>query len=207
MQCCKGKQAGPRSVSGLRRIAITGLGVVSPVGTGAEVFFDALLAGKSGIGRLDIPHGERLGVRLGASVRNLDLAGFTPAVLSQTERVSRMAMVSAREALAHAGQPYAATPPERRGVFVGCGFGGAHTVEEGYEAVFARGENRVRPLSVMLAMTNAPAAHVGMLFGAHGPCLTYANACASGAIAIGEALRSIRAGEIDVALAGGARPC
>ncbi len=191
-------------MAGPRRIAITGLGAVSPVGTGAGVFFDALLAGKSGIGRLDIPHAGRLGVHIGASVGNLDLAGFTPAMLSQTERVSQMAIVSAREALAHAGQPRDATPPERRGVFVGCGFGGAHTVEEGYEALFARGQDRVRPLSVMLAMTNAPAAHVGMLFGAHGPCLTYANACASGAVAIGEALRSIRAGEIDVALAGGA---
>ena len=204
MQCCEGNRGGPRSVAELRRVAITGLGVVSPVGSGADVFFDALLAGKSGIGRLNIPHDERLGVHIGASVGDLDLSGFTPAMLSQTERVSRLAIVSAREALLHAGQPHAATPPERRGVFVGCGFGGAQTVEDGYEALFASGLNRVRPLSVMLAMTNAPAAHVSMLFGAQGPCLTYANACASGAVAIGEALRSIRAGEIDVALTGGA---
>ena len=187
-----------------RRIAITGLGVVSPIGTGADVFFDALLAGKSGIGRLNIPYAERLGNHIGASVGDLDLAGFTPALLSQTERVSQMAIVSAREALLRAGQPHTTMHPERRGVFVGCAFGGARTVEDGYEALFARGQNRVRPLSVMLAMANAPAAHVGMLFGAQGPCLTYANACASGAVAIGEALRSIRAGEIDVALAGGA---
>lgn len=186
-----------------RRVAITGLGVVSPVGTGADVFFDALLAGKSGIGRLDLPSAERLGHPIGAAVRDLDLAGFTPAMLSQTDRVSRLAIVSAREALLQAGQPDAATPPERRGVFVGCGFGGAQTVEDGYDALFARGENRIRPLSVVLAMTNAPAAHVGMLFGAQGPCLTYANACASGAVALGEALRSIRSGEIDVAVAGG----
>ena len=190
-------------MTGSRRVAVTGLGVVSPVGTGADIFFDALVAGKSGIGRLDIPHAERLGVQVGARVVNLDLAGFTPSMLSQMDRVSRMAIVAAREALHHAGQPDAATDPERRGVFVGCGFGGANTMEEGYEAVFARGENRVRPLSVVLAMTNAPAAHVGMLAGAQGPCLTYANACASGAVAVGEALRSIRSGEIDVAVAGG----
>ncbi len=187
-----------------RRIAVTGLGVVSPVGTGADVFFDALLAGKSGIGRLNIPYAERLGNHIGASVGDLDLAGFTPALLSQTDRVSQMAIVAAREALLRAGQPHDAMHPERRGVFVGCAFGGARTVEDGYEALFARGQNRVRPLSVMLAMANAPAAHVGMLFGAQGPCLTYANACASGAVAIGEAQRSIRAGEIDVAHAGGA---
>ena len=190
-------------MNGLPRIAITGLGVVSPVGIGTNVFFDALMAGTSGIGRLDVPYAERLGVHIGANVRDFQLKGFPPAIVSQTERVSQMAIVSAREALVHAGQPNDATPPERRGVFVGCGFGGANTVEEGYEALFSRGENRVRPLSVMLAMTNAPAAHVGMLFQAHGPCLTYANACASGAVAIGEALRSIRLGEIDVALAGG----
>jgi 3-oxoacyl-[acyl-carrier-protein] synthase II len=190
-------------MTGSRRIAVTGLGVVSPVGTGADVFFDALVAGKSGIGRLDIPHADRLGIQVGARIANLELAGFTPSMLSQTDRVSRMAIVAAREALRQAGQPDTATNPERRGVFVGCGFGGATTMEEGYEAVFARGENRVRPLSVVLAMTNAPAAHVGMLAAAQGPCLTYANACASGAVAIGEALRSIRSGEIDVAVAGG----
>ena len=191
-------------MASVRRIAIAGLGVVSPIGTGADVFFDALLAGKSGIGRLNIPYVERLGNHIGASVGDLDLAGFTPALLSQTERVSQMAIVSAREALLRAGQPQTTMHPERRGVFVGCAFGGARTVEDGYEALFARGQNRVRPLSVMLAMANAPAANVAMLFGAQGPCLTYANACASGAVAIGEALRSIRAGEIDAALAGGA---
>ena len=184
-------------------IAVTGLGVVSPVGTGADVFFDALLAGKSGIGRLEVPHADRLRVRIGARVTDLDLAGFTPSMRAQTDRVSQMAIVSARQALAQAGQPQHNTQPERRGVFVGCGFGGASVVEEGYEALLVRGENRLRPLSVVLAMTNAPAAHVGILFNAHGPCLTYANACASGAVAIGEAMRSIRAGEIDVALAGG----
>jgi len=176
-------------------VAVTGLGVVSPVGSGADRFFDALLAGKSGIRRLDLRNAERLGVRIGAPVLDLDLSGFTPSLLAQTERVSQLAIVAAREALSHAGLPHANAPPERRGVFVGCGYGGAQTVESGYEALFARGEDRVRPLSVMLAMTNAPAAHVGMLVGAQGPCLTYANACASGAIAIGEALRAIRGGE------------
>jgi 3-oxoacyl-[acyl-carrier-protein] synthase II len=186
-----------------RRVAVTGLGVVSPVGTGAGTFFDALLAGKSGISRLDVEHRDRLGIHIGARVPQLDLSSFSPSLRAQTDRVSQMAIVSAREALVHAGQPQHGTPSERRGVFVGCGFGGAAAVEEGYEALLARGENRVRPLSVVLAMTNAPAAHLGMLFGAHGPCLTYANACASGAVAIGEAMRAIRAGEIDVALAGG----
>lgn len=190
-------------MSDSRRIAVTGLGVVSPVGIGANTFFEALLAGKSGIRRLEIPRADRLGVRVAAPVTALDLGGFTPSLRLQTDRVSQMAIVAAREAVAHAGQPQSDTQPERRGVFVGCGFGGAQTIEDGYAALFARGENRVRPLSVVLGMTNAPAAHLGMLFEAHGPCLTYANACASGAIAIGEALRAIRAREIDVALAGG----
>ena len=190
-------------MSSSRRVAVTGLGVVSPVGTGADVFFDALLAGKSGIRRLDTPYSDRLSVHLGASIGKLDLSGFPPTLIAQTERVSQLAILSAREALLNAGLPHSGTPSERRGVFVGCGFGGAQTVEDGYEAVFVRGQDRVRPLSVMLAMSNAAAAHVGMLFEAYGPCLTYSNACASGAVAIGEALRSIRTGEIDSALAGG----
>jgi 3-oxoacyl-[acyl-carrier-protein] synthase II len=190
-------------VAELCRVAITGLGVVSPVGTGAKRFFDALLAGKSGIRRLDIPHIARMGARIGAPVTDLDLSGFSASTLAQTERVSHLAIVAAREAASHAALGQAQTPADRKGVFVGCGFGGAQTIENGYEALLARGEDRIRPLSVMLAMTNAPAAHVGMLIGAQGPCLTYANACASGAVAIGEAMRAIRAGEIDLAIAGG----
>src|SRR5262245_25383082 len=100
-----------------RRVAVTGLGVVSPVGTGADAFFDALLAGKSGIGRLTVAHADRLGVGIGAHVTDLDLAGFTPAMRAQMDRSAQLAIVSAREALAHAGQSQCATPPERRGVF------------------------------------------------------------------------------------------
>jgi 3-oxoacyl-[acyl-carrier-protein] synthase II len=187
----------------MHRVAITGMGVVSPVGTGADRFFDTLLAGKSGIRRLDFPHVERMGVRIGAPVSDLDLSEFTPSALAQTERVSHLAIVAAREAVAHAALARAQSPPDRKGVYVGCGFGGAQTIENGYEALLERGEDRIRPLSVMLAMTNAPAAHVSMLIGAQGPCLTYANACASGAVAIGEAMRAIRTGEIDLAIAGG----
>jgi 3-oxoacyl-[acyl-carrier-protein] synthase II len=173
------------------------------VGAGSDVFFDALLAGKSGIRHLDNPYAKRLGICLGASIGKLDLSGFLPSLIAQTERVSQLAILAAREALHNAGLPQTGADPERRGVFVGCGFGGAQTVEDGYEALFTRGQDRVRPLSVMLIMPNAAAAHVGILFEANGPCLTYSNACASGAVAIGEALRSIRSGEIDVALAGG----
>jgi 3-oxoacyl-[acyl-carrier-protein] synthase II len=173
------------------------------VGAGSDVFFDALLAGKSGIRHLDNPYAKRLGICLGASIGKLDLSGFLPSLIAQTERVSQLAILAAREALHNAGLPQTGADPERRGVFVGCGFGGAQTVEDGYEALFTRGQDRVRPLSVMLIMPNAAAAHVGILLEANGPCLTYSNACASGAVAIGEALRSIRSGEIDVALAGG----
>ncbi len=190
-------------MSGARRVAITGQGVVSPVGSGADAFFEALLAGRSGIGRVDIAHAERLGIAIAASIRDLPLSAFTPALISQTDRVSRLAILAAREAIANAGQSDSQVAPERRGVYVGCGFGGASSVEEGYEALFAKGQNRVRPLSVVLAMANAPAAHAGMLFGAHGPCLTYSCACASGAVAIGEAFQAIRSGRIDAALAGG----
>lgn len=144
-----------------------------------------------------------MGTRIGATVMDLDLSGLSPSTLAQSERVSHLAIVAAREAATQAALDQALTPGERKGVFVGCGFGGAQTIENGYEALLARGEDRIRPLSVMLAMTNAPAAHVSMLNGAQGPCLTYANACASGAVAIGEAMRAIRTGEIDVAIAGG----
>jgi 3-oxoacyl-[acyl-carrier-protein] synthase II len=185
----------------LRRVAVTGMGVVSPVGTGKSSFFDALLSGKSGISPVDIPHHERLKVRVAGQIKD-----FVPDVekkrLGQLDRFSQFALAAAREAWSEAG--ISEFNAESSGVYFGTSIGGAGTLEAGYANLFQKNINRVHPLSVVAAMPNAAAANIALDYGLTGPCLTYSVACASSSVAIGEACRAIQCGAITIALAGGA---
>lgn len=124
-------------------------------------------------------------------------AWFTKLQLAGVDRVSQLAVAAADLAVRDAAAAGVAEPT-RLGVFVGCGMGGAAALETAY-----RSSGRVSPLTVPAFMPNAPAAHVAMRHGVQGPVLTYSVACASSAVAIGEAAKAIRAGEVDVAIAGG----
>jgi 3-oxoacyl-[acyl-carrier-protein] synthase II len=124
---------------------------------------------------------------------------FTKLQLAGVDRVSQLAVAAADLALQDAGGGAAVdAEPERFGVFVGCGMGGATALDTAY-----RSGGRVPPLTIPAFMPNAPAAHVAMRLGVRGPVLTYSVACASSAVAIAEAAKAIQAGEIDVAVAGG----
>jgi 3-oxoacyl-[acyl-carrier-protein] synthase II len=120
--------------------------------------------------------------------------------------VSRYAMHAAREALEQCGLLDDASLRERTGVYLGTAMGGAHTTEEAHRDVWYHG-TRPKPLALLSGMNNAPAAHLSIRFGMRGPSFTYSIACASAAVAIGEAFRAVREGRIDCALAGGAEAC
>ena len=191
-----------------RRVAITGLGVVSPVGTGCDHFFASLLAAQSGIRAADVafPTGPE-SILAGWIDFNPD-KHFAKARLLTMDRVSQFALVAAREAMQQAGLSDLATlggglPPERFGVFIGTGSGGAGSTEAAYSALFEQKVARLRPMTVVLAMNNATAAHLSMEFGLKGPSSTVSNACASSAAAIGDAFRQIRHGYADAMLVGG----
>ena len=193
----------------IRRVAITGFGVVSAVGTGASAFFDSLLAVRSGIRLTDVvfPTGPE-SVLAGAVDFEPD-AHFARARLLTMDRVSQLALVAGREAMVQAGLGDAATRPyslaaERFGVCMGTGNGGAGSTDLAYTALLEQKAARLRPMTVVLAMNNAIAAHASMEFGLKGPSSTISNACASSANAIGEAFRQIRHGYADAMLAGGA---
>jgi beta-ketoacyl-acyl-carrier-protein synthase II len=188
----------------VRRVAVTGLGVVSPLGLGAGTFFDALAAGRSGIGRLTVRFHERLACPLGAAVDFDGAAHFDPARLRMLDRVSQFALVAAAQALRDAHDPLAGLDPARAGVFVGTGAGGSQSADDGYHALYAEGSERLKPFSVLLAMNNAAAAWIGLEHRIAGPNLTYSTACSSSAVAIGEAARRIAHGEAEVMIAGGA---
>lgn len=188
-----------------RRVVVTGLGVVSPAGSGSAVFFDNLMAGRSGIRRVQGPFADKLSTRVAGTVPDFDPAAhFTKMQLSGIERFSQMALVAAREAVRDARLEIVEAERPRAGVSMGTGMGGAGTLEEGYVEIFHRETPRVRPLTVLLGMNNAAASHISLEFQLQGPNITYSTACSSSAISVGEAARQIRHGYADVMLAGGA---
>ena len=188
----------------MRRVAVTGIGVVSPLGNAPDAFFDALAAGRSGVARIEAPWGARLASPVAAAVRFDGAAHFDAAKLRMLDRVSQFALAAAAQAIADARGFLDGIDRERVGVFVGTGMGGAQAADDGYRALYAEGSGRLKPFTVLLSMANAPAAWIGLEHGLAGPNLTYSTACSSSAVAIGEAARRIARGEADAMLAGGA---
>lgn len=191
-----------------RRVAVTGLGVVSPVSPGdaaAGAFFDALLAGRSGLRLYSPPDSPRpFAVPAGVCAGfDADAALGKPRA-STMDRYSQLGVAAGLAAWRDAGLA-AARDGDRDdwGVAWGTSLGGALTFERGYREAFVAGRDRVAPLTVVQAMTNACASHLAIGFGLGGACSTYSVACSSAAIAIGEAMRRVRSGAAPVMLAGG----
>jgi len=187
-----------------RRVVITGLGIISPVGKNPTEFFDNLMAGRSGVKRLQTDFIDKLSIRIGAPVPDYNPADYFSRIqLSGIERFNQFALIAAKQAVADAQLEIAEHERTRAGVTMGTGMGGAGSMEDGYIEIFQREIPRVKPLTVLLTMNNAAASHISINYGLRGPNVTYSTACSSSAIAIGEAYRQIRDGYADVMLAGG----
>jgi len=187
-----------------RRVAVTGLGVVSPIGNSIEELTRSLVEGHSGVRRLPPPLCDRLRSPIGAPARLDAAASFDPARLRQLDRVTQLALVAAGQAVLDARLDWSAERLERCGTFVGCGMGGAETTDAGYRTIYAEASDRVNPYTVLAAMTNAPASWISIEHGLLGANLTFSTACSSSSVAIGEAARRIQSGDVDVMIAGGA---
>jgi 3-oxoacyl-[acyl-carrier-protein] synthase II len=173
---------------------VTGLGTVSPHGDRLDSVFDAVMRAESAVK----PVFPELPKPAAAAAVDFDPARwFTKLQLAGVDRVSQLAVAAADLAMADAGAQGAAEP-ERIGVYVGCGMGGATALDTAYQS-----GGRVPPLTIPAFMPNAPAGHVAMRQQARGPVLTYSVACASSAVAIAEAAKAVACGEVDLALAGG----
>lgn len=188
----------------MHRVAVTGMGVVAPLGHSVDELFTNLAAGRSGIAILPPSMGAGLRSPIAAQVEFDASAHFPATRLRMLDRVSQLALVCAERALADAGIDFTTQRRERCGVFVGTSMGGVQTTDEGYRTLYAEGSDRIKPYTVLAAMTNAAAAWISIEYALCGPNMTYSTACSSSAVAIGEAARRIRSGEVDVILAGGA---
>ncbi len=187
----------------MRRVAITGLGVISPLGNSPAEVFAGACAGRSGIRRLEASSSRRLVSPIAATVKFDGVEHFPPPQLRMLDRVSQFALAAARQAIADAHCDLASTDRQRVGVFVGTGMGGSQSKDDGYHTLYGEQSDRIKPFTILLGMHNAPAAWIGIEYGLTGPNLTYSNACSSSAVAIGEAWMRIGNGELDLAIAGG----
>ena len=187
-----------------RRVAITGMGVIAPLGNSVADFYGNLVAGRSGIRRLAPALATELQSPIGGPAAFDGSEHFAATRLRLLDRVSQLALVAASQALADSKLDLSQENRDRCGVCVGTAMGGAETTDEGYRTLYEQKSTRIKPYSVLAAMANAPAAWIGIDFGLGGPNLTYSTACSSSAVAIGEAALRIRAGEADIMIAGGA---
>jgi 3-oxoacyl-[acyl-carrier-protein] synthase II len=184
-------------VSTVPRVGIAGIGLTSPLGDTLESHWDCLIAGRGAVGRLSF---DGLPDVAAALVTSDVSQVLTRLQLVGTERVSQMALGAVRKAISDAGID-GWSDPDRVGLYLGTGMGGATTMDAGFAALYAGG--RIPPLTVPAGMVNAAAAVVAIHADIRGPVLTYAVACASSSVAIAEAAHALRRGEIDVAICGG----
>jgi beta-ketoacyl-acyl-carrier-protein synthase II len=188
----------------VRRVAVTGLGVVSPLGNDPGTFFAALTAGKRGVRHIEGRGLERLATRVAALADFDGSVHFPASRVRMLDRVSQFALHATAQALEASHGALDGLDRRRVGVFIGTGMGGSESTDEGYRTIYAEGSDRVKPFSVLMAMNNAPAAWIALDHGLEGPNLTFSTACSSSAVAIGEAARRIASGEVEVMVAGGA---
>ena len=188
----------------MRRIVITGMGAVTPLGVGVKTLWEGLTTGRSAIGPITRFDATRHRSRIAAEVPKFD--AYPILDKKDTKRMDlfvQYAVIAAQEAMTDAGLVLDNIPGDRTGVIVGTGMGGVPKLVETYETLQARGPNHWVPYMLPALIPNMAAGWISMRFGARGPNLSTSTACAAGLHAIGEAFRLIQRGEADVMLAGG----
>jgi 3-oxoacyl-[acyl-carrier-protein] synthase II len=195
-------------------VVVTGLGATTPLGGDVASTWDGILNGRSGVRRIDDDEHEwverhQLPVKIAAPLAVAPTEVLSRVQARRLDRCEQVALVAAKEAWAHAGlgEPGEQVDPERLGVVIGTGIGGAVTLLDQDDLLETGGLRKVSPLTVPMLMPNGPAAWVGIEYGARGGVHAPVSACASGAEALAWALKLLRSGEVDVVLAGGAEAC
>ncbi|MGD0059198.1 MAG: beta-ketoacyl-ACP synthase II [Verrucomicrobiia bacterium] len=187
-----------------RRVVITGIGVLTPLGSELEVFWQNLLAGKSGIAPVTRFDTTAYDCKIGGEVKDFKPEEFMPIKETRrTDRFTQYAIGAAKKAIADAGVDVAKGDPNRVGVLIGSGIGGMETIEDQVGTLIRRGPGRVSPFMIPMLIVNMASGYVSMLVGAKGPNLAVVSACATATHALGEAARAIVHNDADIMIAGG----
>lgn len=189
----------------IRRVAITGIGAITPVGVGHEGFWSALAAGRSGISQIQEFDTSRLKTTIAGFCREFRPEQFfDERELTRLDRVSQMAVAATELAVRDAGLDDSLLQGYNVGVILGTGFGGQRSIEEFCGAYFLNGQGRRSAIAIPKSMYNASSSNIAIRFKTRGPNITVTTACSSGANAIGQAFHSVRYGHADRMVAGGA---
>lgn len=187
-----------------RRVVVTGIGMVTPLAVGREASWRALLAGENGIRRATVDDLTGLAATIAGEVPDFDPHDYLDRKEARRmDRFTQLAVAATDEAVVHAGLDVGPVA-ERVGVMIGSGIGGLATIEEGYRTLFEKGPARISPFMVPMYIADMAAGQVSIRHGARGPNYDTVSACASGADALGTAFETIRRGDADAMLAGGA---
>lgn len=187
-----------------RRVVITGLGLVTPVGIGVQQTWEGLLQGRSGISRITGFDASDYPCQIAGEVKEFDpLVYVDKKDVKRMDRFTHLALASATMALETAALPIRADNAHRYGCLLGVGFGGMATLERNHESLLRAGPQRISPFFVPMLIANMAAGHVCMRFGLRGPNSCVTTACAAGTHAIGEAYKIIQRGDADAMVSGG----
>jgi len=187
-----------------RRVVVTGMGAITPIGNSVKEFFDNVMAGKCGIDFINNFDTETYSVKVAAQVKDFDPKIYMDAKEARRmDRFSQLAVAAAKEAVRDSGIDLEKTNMDRFGVIVGSGIGAIDDIEKEAYTLRDKGPKRVNPLFIPMTITNMAAGNIAIQFGAKGVCTNVVTACATGGNCIGEAFRSIKHGYSDIILAGG----
>ena len=187
-----------------KRVVITGLGAVTPIGIGKDEFWQALLAGKSGVGKITRFDASDYTTQIAGEVKNFDPTQYIEKKeAKRMDRCTQFAVAASKMALEDSGIDLEAEDRERIGTMIGTGIGGMDTLHDQFKNLFDKGPGRVSPFFVPMMIGNMAAGQTSITFGLQGPCSCVVTACATGTNAIGDAFKVIQRGDADVMVAGG----
>ena len=189
----------------MRRVVITGVGLVTPLGTGTEKTWGNICAGKSGVGLISRFDTSDYKVKIAAEVRDFQADAFFDAKRAKNlDLFVQYGLAAAMMAAQDSGFSVTEENCERVGVITGCGMGGLPTIEQYHKVSLERGPRKITPFFIPMVIPNMPSGHISMEIGSKGPNLTLTTACAAGTHAVGEAYRHIQHGSCDIVVSGGA---
>lgn len=200
----------------MKKVVVTGMGVISPIGHSVEAFSRALKDGKSGVSAIDCFDTAGFDVKIAGQVRGFDPSRWISGKNARKmARFTQFAAAASDQALSQAGlaavegetRRLVNADPARTGVVLGNGIGGFEIVSESFKKLHEAGPDRMLPLTIPMMIGNEAAGNISMIYGTKGPAFTQITACSSGTDALGEALDLIRAGRCDVVIAGGTESC